>query len=120
MAMATAVIAASTSSHCEDEEEVDRCPKCNEPEKLRYFCAKCGHEYDDEELEDNFPTPPSRWRDTLEGWLIFLGIIIALWLVVTIVMWLIQGGDTLGGREPLSLAECFVVQWEWVKNLKLW
>ncbi len=83
--------------------EPSRCPECGKPEDIKQVCRHCGHEYSEEGV--------SGWWVL---WLI-LGTVAALWLLSTVVYWLLEQGFS----NP-TLLEVLKEQGEFFRGLRIW
>lgn len=83
----------------------DKCPKCNKDENIIEVCAHCGYEYKEE---------PTRWYD----WVVpLLVVVVGIWALCTVIVWII---DSTEYGDKRSLWEIIVMQWDFIKSLKMW
>lgn len=87
-------------------QERSKCPACKADEDIVEVCAHCGHKYIDE---------PTRWYHVFCG---IIMILFVIWALITVISWLFDN-STYGG-EKRSLWEIIVMQWDFVKSLRIW
>jgi len=78
-----------------------KCPECGKEENIKQICKHCGYEYPEEEIN---------------GFMTFLGIVLIIWLILTIAWW-IADNSSLG--EKRSLWEIIKVEFEFITSLKI-
>jgi len=89
------------------KQDSPKCPKCKREEDIKRECRHCGYEYKEDEMT------------FLDGLFAFLFLCFCAWIFLTVIIWMVQSGDTppYGGK---TLLEMFKSQGEWIKGLKVW
>ena len=84
--------------------EPEKCPHCKRVLSVKMTCRECGGEIEEDESE-----PLGFW-----GIVTIIGIILfAVWLVGTLMYWLLDWEDS-------SLIEVLKYQLEWLKSKRIW
>jgi hypothetical protein len=89
-----------------DSQDKDNCPKCKKEEEIVSCCKHCGYVYEEEEAGGSM----------LVVFFIFMFfILLVAYVLTTIGTWLFSVD-----MEGYSLKDVLILQWEWLKKIRVW